>query len=112
VTEVVATAATLALNDAQSTGKLHPRTRQALDRMWTLQLPDGAWTWNQHRLPPQEFDAYYGAVYAAIGVGHAPDGYAKGESARKVIAELRRYLKENRPPNLHHRLLLLWASLK
>src|SRR5262245_54978043 len=34
VTEVVATAATLAFNDAQTTGKLHPLSRQALDRMW------------------------------------------------------------------------------
>src|SRR5437762_3503228 len=39
ITEVVAVAATLALHDAQTTGKLHPRTRQALDRMWELQRP-------------------------------------------------------------------------
>ena len=31
-TEVVATAAALALNDALSTGKLHPATRKAFDR--------------------------------------------------------------------------------
>ena len=33
VTEVVATAAALAFDDAHSAGKLHPLTRQALDRM-------------------------------------------------------------------------------
>src|SRR5262249_26112471 len=42
VTEVVATAAALAFHDAHSTGKLHARTRQALDRMWALQRQDGA----------------------------------------------------------------------
>src|SRR5262245_58129313 len=50
ITEVVATAATLAMDDAQASGKLHPLTRKALDRMWTLQKPDGAWDWNKHQL--------------------------------------------------------------
>jgi squalene-hopene/tetraprenyl-beta-curcumene cyclase len=112
VTEVVATAATLAMHDAQSTGKLHPRTRQALDRMWTLQQANGSWTWNQHRLPPQEYDDYYGAVYAALGVGHAPEGYAKADSANEGVDRLKSYLKKNPPPNLHHKAFLLWASLK
>jgi squalene-hopene/tetraprenyl-beta-curcumene cyclase len=109
---VVATAATLAFHDAQSTGKLHPLTRQALDRMWTLQQANGAWDWNKHLLPPQEYDDYYGAVFAALGVGHAPDGYARGESARTGLARLRRYLAANPPPNLHHKAFLLWASLR
>jgi squalene-hopene/tetraprenyl-beta-curcumene cyclase len=112
VTEVVATAATLAFNDAQSTGKLHPLTRQALDRMWTLQRKDGSWNWNKHRLPPQEFDEYFGAVYAALGVGHAPENYAGSEAAREGISRLRTYLDKNPPPNLHHKTWLLWASLK
>ena len=41
--EVVATAAALAFYDAASTGKLDPLTRSALDRVWTIQRPDGAW---------------------------------------------------------------------
>src|SRR5262249_9727780 len=40
ITEVVATAATLAYHDGQSTGKLHPLTRKALDRMWKIQRAD------------------------------------------------------------------------
>jgi squalene-hopene/tetraprenyl-beta-curcumene cyclase len=112
ITEVVATAATLAFHDAQSTGKLHARTRQALDRMWTLQRKDGSWSWNKHQLPPQELDEYYGAVYAALGVGYAPEGYAQGETAREGVARLKHYLKQNPPPNLHHKTWLLWASLK
>ena len=35
-TEVVATASALAIHDAATTGTLHPTTRKALDRMWTL----------------------------------------------------------------------------
>lgn len=112
VTEVVATAAALAFHDAQSAGKLHPRTRQALERMWTLQQKDGAWTWNKHELPPQEDDDYYGAVYAAVGVGHAPEGYARSEPAREGVARLKECLRKNPPPDLHHKTFLLWASLK
>src|SRR5438128_1956685 len=89
VTEVVATAATLAFNDAQMTGKLHPLTRQALDRLWTIQEAEGSWDWNKHSLPPQEYDDYYGAVYAALGVGYAPDGYARGDAAKEGLAKLK-----------------------
>jgi squalene-hopene/tetraprenyl-beta-curcumene cyclase len=41
VTEIVATAATRAFDDARG-GKLNPLTRQALDRMWTVQRKDGS----------------------------------------------------------------------
>jgi squalene-hopene/tetraprenyl-beta-curcumene cyclase len=112
VTEVVAIAATLALHDAQATGKLHPRTRQALDRMWELQQPDGSWTWNKTGLAPLEHDDYYGAVYAALGVGHAPERYAQSEAARKGLARIKSYFRKHPPPDLHHRTWLLWASLK
>jgi squalene-hopene/tetraprenyl-beta-curcumene cyclase len=111
-TEVVATAAALAMNDAATTGRLHPRTRQALDRMWTLQRPDGAWNWLKCNWPPYEHDDYYGAVFAAIGVGVAPEEYRNGESARKGLDKLRTYLHENPAPDLHHRAFLLWASTR
>jgi squalene-hopene/tetraprenyl-beta-curcumene cyclase len=112
VTEVVATAATLAFHDAQSTGKLHPLTRKALDRMWTVQRADGSWDWNKHELPPQEHDEYYGAVYAAMGVGFAPDAYARSDAAKDGLTKLRAYFRKNPPPDLHHRAWLLFASLK
>jgi squalene-hopene/tetraprenyl-beta-curcumene cyclase len=112
VTEVVAIAATLAQHDAQSTGKLHPRTRQALDRMWELQREDGSWNWNKTRLAPLEHDEYFGAVYAALGVGHAPEGYAQTESAKAGLARLKSYLQKNPAPDLHHKTWLLWASVK
>jgi squalene-hopene/tetraprenyl-beta-curcumene cyclase len=110
--EVVATAVTLAINDAQTTGKLHPSTRQALDRMWTLQQANGGWTWLKCDWPPYEHDDYYGAVYAAVGVSMAPDGYAKTDAAQKGLAKLREYFKANPAPDLHHRGFLLWASAK
>jgi squalene-hopene/tetraprenyl-beta-curcumene cyclase len=112
ITEVLAIAATLALHDAQAGGRLHPRTRQALDRMWELQREDGSWPWNKTRLAPLEYDDYYGAVVAALGVGHAPEGYARTEAARQGVSRLRRYLRANSPPNLHHKTWLLWASVK
>src|SRR5262245_35971840 len=112
ITEVVAVAATLALHDAQTGGKLHPRTRQALERMWELQRPDGAWAWNKTDLPPLEHDDYFGAVYAALGVGHAPEDYARGKDAKAGVERLTAYLRKNPPPDLHHKTWLLWASLK
>ncbi|MCC6419411.1 MAG: terpene cyclase/mutase family protein [Gemmataceae bacterium] len=113
-TEVVATAATLAIQDSLAIGKLHPLTHKALDRMWTLQRADGGWNWLKCAWPPMEHDDYYGVVYAAIGVGLAPDNYAQTEKAKAGIEKLRRYLnfRTNPPPSLHHKAMLLWASLK
>jgi squalene-hopene/tetraprenyl-beta-curcumene cyclase len=113
-TEVLATAATLAIQDSLTTGKLHPLTRKALDRMWTLQRADGGWDWLKCAWPPMEHDDYYGVVYAAVGVGHAPDGYAQTERAKVGVEKLRRYFnyKTNPPPSLHHKAMLAWASVK
>jgi squalene-hopene/tetraprenyl-beta-curcumene cyclase len=110
--EVVATAVTLAFNDAQTTGKLHPLARKALERMWTLQKPDGAWNWLKCGWPPYEHDDYFGAVFAAIGVGFAPDGYAHSPAAQKGMAKLRRYVKSTPAPDLHHQTMLLWAATR
>ena len=65
-----------------TTGPLHPLTRKALDRMWTLQKADGGWDWLKCGWPPLEHDDYYGAIVAALAAGHAPDGYAASPSAR------------------------------
>jgi squalene-hopene/tetraprenyl-beta-curcumene cyclase len=112
VTEVVATAATLGFLDSQTGNKLRPVTRQALDRIWSLQQPNGAWTWNRTNLAPLEYDDYFGAVFAALGVGAAPDAYAQTAEARKGLTKLRAYFRKNQPPNLHHKVWLLWASTK
>jgi hypothetical protein len=56
--EVVATAAALAFNDAATTRKLHPLTKVALDRMWTVQREDGGWTWLKCGWPSNVPDAF------------------------------------------------------
>lgn len=108
--EVIATAAALAANDAESTGKLHSLTRAALDRMWTIQREDGGWDWLKCNWPPMEHDDHYGVTLAAIAVGLAPDNYVETEAASDGMAEVRRYLRNNPPENLHHQTMLLWAS--
>lgn len=108
--EVVATAAALAYNDAHTTGKLHPTTRVALERMWTVQQKDGGFKWLKCNWPPMENDDHYGVTLAALAVGVAPDGYAKTEAAQKGLEGIRAYLKANPPQNMHHRLMILWVS--
>src|SRR5262245_41770295 len=110
--EVVATAAALAINDASTTGRLHPLTRRALDRTWTLQKPGGGFDWLKCDWPPYEHDDYYGAIVAALGAGHAPEGYAQSPAAQEGLARLRRYFAANPPPDLHHATILLWASTR
>jgi squalene-hopene/tetraprenyl-beta-curcumene cyclase len=110
--QIVAAAVTLAVHDARTTGKLHPATRKALDKMWTLQNPDGGWSWVKCDWPPLEHDEYFGALYVAIGVGHAPDNYAATESIQPGLRKLRDYFKTHAAPDLHHRIMLVWASTK
>lgn len=111
-TEVVATASVLAFNDAQTTGRLHPITRKALDKMWMLQQKNGAWNWLKCTWPPFEHDDYYGATLAALGVSVAPEEYAEGASAKEGLAKLRDYFKNTPAPDLHHKTWLMWAALK
>jgi squalene-hopene/tetraprenyl-beta-curcumene cyclase len=108
--EIVATGAALAFNDAATTGKLHPLTRQALDRMWTVQREDGGFTWIKCDWPPMESDDHYGVTLAAIAVGIAPEAYSKTEAAEKGMANIKVYLKANPGPTLHHRAMVLWAA--
>jgi squalene-hopene/tetraprenyl-beta-curcumene cyclase len=110
--EVVVTGVALAFHDAHTTGKLHPLTRQALDRTWTLQRKDGAWNWLKCNWPPFEHDDYFGAVLAAVGTGIAPEGYARTEKARAGLDKLKDYFRKTPPPTLHHQTWLLWASTK
>ena len=108
--EVVMTGAILALNDTATTGKLHPLTREALDRTWTLQREDGGFDWLKCGWPPMESDDHFGATMAVIGVGAAPEDYAQTEKARTGLEKIRGYLKANPAPTMHHRAMVLWAS--
>ncbi|HXT58985.1 MAG TPA: prenyltransferase/squalene oxidase repeat-containing protein [Pirellulales bacterium] len=108
--EVVMTGAILALNDSATTGKLHPLTREALDRTWTAQRADGGFDWLKCGWPPMESDDHFGATMAIIGAGAAPEGYAQTEAAKAGLERIRGYLQANPGPTLHHRAMVLWAS--
>ena len=110
VTEAVMAASILARNDALTTGKLHPTTRGALDRMWTMQREDGGFDWMKYNQPPSEIDDHYGVTMAAIGVGAAPDAYADTPAAKAGLDKIREYFRNNPPANLHHRAMKLVAS--
>jgi squalene-hopene/tetraprenyl-beta-curcumene cyclase len=108
--EVVSAAASLAFDDAASGGKLHPLTRKALDRMWTVQRADGGWNWLKCNWPPMESDDYYGATLALLAAGRAPEGYLATPAAQDGVKKARAYLAKTPAPSLHHRGMLLWAS--
>ena len=111
MTEAVMVASILAQNDAATTGKLHPVTRKALDRIWTAQREDGGWTWLDENEPPSEIDDHYGVTMAALGVGVAPDNYCETPAAKKGLENIRRYFRDNPPVNMHHRAMKMLASL-
>ncbi|MBI2825916.1 MAG: squalene--hopene cyclase [Planctomycetia bacterium] len=106
----IGVASALALNDRSSTGKLHPLTRQALDRMWTVQRSDGAWQWPFRDTPPLKVDEHYGAALAAIAVGMAPGDYAGTPAAQAGLARIRQFLLNSKTVSLHQRAMMLWAS--
>jgi squalene-hopene/tetraprenyl-beta-curcumene cyclase len=108
--EVVMSAATLALNDAATTGKMHPATRIALDRMWTVQREDGGVDWLQCGWPPMESDDEFGAVVMALAAGAAPAEYRQTEAAQAGLTRLRSYFSSHPAPTLHHRAMMLWAD--
>lgn len=108
--EVVATAAALALNDAATTRQLHPVTKTALDRMWTIQRPDGGFNWLKCGWPPMEHDDEYGALLAAVAVSVAPGEYRTRPEAKEGIARLLKNLEATKWPTLHHRAMHIWAA--
>ncbi|MFN0050796.1 MAG: squalene--hopene cyclase [Planctomycetales bacterium] len=108
---IVQVATALSVNDRLTTGHLHPVTRQALDRMWTLQREDGSWEWPYRDAPPIKLDEHYGVTFAAIGAGMAPDGYSQTDAARAGLMKVRQYLKGRPAVSLHEQGMSLWASL-
>ena len=108
----VVVGASLAFNDAQTTGALSDTTRKTLDLMWTTQDENGAWNWAKCGWAPMEIDDHYGVTLAALAVGIAPDNYAESEVAKAGLAKVRKYLNETPAPSLHHRIMIAWASLR
>jgi len=110
VQETVVVASGLVFNDLQTSGRLHPLTRQTLKVMWRFQRDDGGWTWRNDGYPPTEYDEHYGVTLAALTVGIAPERYAESAEARTGLAKIRLFLKNNPPLSLHHRAMIAWAS--
>jgi len=110
--DVVATAVALTWNDSATTGQLHPSTRAALDKMWTVQQKDGSWNWPDCDWPPLEHDQFYSVAYVAVAVSMAPDNYRDTPAAKAGLDNIRKYLKANPTTELHHKATLLWASAK
>jgi len=107
----VGIAAAMAINDRCTTGKLHPLTRQALDRMWTFQRSGGDWEWPFRDTPPLKIDEHYGVTLAAIAVGMAPEEYVKSPAAETGLKGIRQYLRQTPAASLHQRGMTLWASV-
>ena len=96
--EVVSTGAALAIHGAATTGRPHPLTRMALDRTWSLRSRVGI-DWLKGDWPPLEHDDYYGAIVAAIGAGHAPDGGHQSPAAAGLALAPHLFLAE---PSTEH----------
>jgi len=96
---------------------LSPATKQAFDRIWSLQLRDGkaagSWTWNEFDLSPWEIpdSQFYGAALAALATGITPASYREQPDVKQRVAALTAYLqREQAKQSLHNRLMLLWAA--
>lgn len=99
----------LARHDAATTGRLQPLTRQALDAIWRVQLPDGGVKWLHVGEAPQAVDDWWPAAMIALGAGTAPEGYAQTEKARAGIEKLRGWFRAHPPKTNHERGLTLIA---
>ena len=87
VSDTVMTAAALALHDSSTTGKLHPQTRKALDRMWDLQRADGGWEWIKLKEPPSAIDDHFGVTMAAYAAGIAPEELRQDAAGAPGVGE-------------------------
>lgn len=108
----VVVSAGLTVNDLQTSGRLHPTTRKALETMWTLQRDDGGWNWPMCGWPPMESDEHYGVTLAALATGLAPEDYQRTEAAARGLGRLRQFLASHPAPSLHHRAMIAWASVR
>lgn len=108
---IVAPAAFLAINNMQMDGELRPPTLRALDEAWSLQSAEGHWpNWVKCNWPPFEQDDHYGVTLVTVAMGMAPESYTSVEPARTGVQRLLNYLRNNKPEEVHHRAMMLWAG--
>ena len=111
-TEVfVATAAFLAINDAEAGRKLGAATVKALDQAWDHQSEEGHWeNWVKCNWPPFESDDHYGVTLMAVAVGMAEDNYRQTDRAEAGMTRIGSYIASHPPTHLHQKAMLLWAA--
>jgi squalene-hopene/tetraprenyl-beta-curcumene cyclase len=107
--EAIWVAVPLALNDRATTKRLSAVARKALERMLALQRPDGSWPWvdGAEKTFLREFEH---ALFAAIGVAAAPEGFAKETASQRSLQRVRRYVQEHPPRTAFQQGMLIWAS--
>lgn len=113
-TESVLNALILSSYDSRQE-QLSEDARSALQNMWALQQPGGAWNWLQFDQEPWEANdsGYFGAALAAIAVGTAPGSYQATPGIQSNLKLLRDYLiREGANQSTMNRICLLWASTK
>ena len=96
-----------------------PAARQAWDRLWSMQIHEGAakgsWPWFDFDTDPYETadSGFFGASLAALAISATPSEYQARPEIKERVAELTAYLRTATPAQpLHNRLLLLWAAAK
>jgi squalene-hopene/tetraprenyl-beta-curcumene cyclase len=96
-----------------------PAAKQAWDRLWSMQLHEGAakgsWPWFDFDTDPYETSdsGFFGASLAALAISTTPSEYQAKPEIKEHIADLTAYLRTTTPMQpLHNRLLLLWAAAK
>jgi len=104
----VSQATSLAIDDANTTKKLHPLTKEALDHMWTQQLKDGHMPWGGGGHPIGSL--HYGAAITVVAVAVAPDGYIKTEAAQNGLKRLLSWYEKNPPRSYYDKAMTLWAA--
>jgi squalene-hopene/tetraprenyl-beta-curcumene cyclase len=116
--EALVVAVPLAFDDHRTTGKLHPATRKALDRMVSLQRPEGNWTLKTAGGGRQEvagerkafLRGFEQTMFAAMGIAIAPEDYAKTKAASAALDRIRNYAKAHPPHTPHQKGMAVWAS--
>lgn len=108
-TEAIVVAFGLATHDRATTGKLHPTTRLALEKVFSRQRADGGFNVVSDGLGSflVEFDQM---MLATVAVGSAPEDFSATDPAKKFLAGIRRYLAEHPPQAAYQQGMLLWAA--
>ena len=106
-------AASVAVNDGLTTGKMSSEALELFDATWKLQHEDGNWQYPlDHMLPFLERERRYVAYLVALGVGYLPNDYVKQPQPQQGISRLMTFIRRNMPDKPHDQAVILWADAK